>query len=274
MKKWRCTVCGYVHTGNEPPDKCPVCGADKTLFEEIEEKVEAVSETVEQNESSELSEKKEPDRTGVQAQEGKESASEVQTGETQTSEVQTGETQTSEVQTGETQTSKTQTNETQTGETSIDESSESKPARIYNMIVKQLLKHHAHPISVHFPNGVLPMSVIFIVLAVAFEMKEFEIVGFYSMIFVLIILPFVLFTGYLEWKNKYGGHLTKIFLTKIICAVIVTGTAICAVAWRFVDPKVMDIYSPDRWTYVLLCLTMLGAAVVAGMIGGKLVFKD
>jgi len=237
MKKWRCTVCGYVHTGNEPPETCPVCGADKSLFEEIEEKAEAVSETVGQNETSELSEKKEPDKAETQA------------GENLIADTPADETSTSEI-------------------------SESKPARIYNMLVRQLLKHHAHPISVHFPNGVLPMSVIFIILAVAFEMKDLEIVGFYTMIFVLITLPFVLFTGYLEWKNKYGGHLTKIFLTKIICALIVTGSAICAVAWRFVDPKVMDVYSPDRWTYVLLCLTMLGAAVVAGMIGGKLVFKD
>ena len=35
MKKWRCTICGYVHEGAEPPEKCPVCGADKSLFEEI-----------------------------------------------------------------------------------------------------------------------------------------------------------------------------------------------------------------------------------------------
>ncbi len=34
MKKWKCTVCGYIHEGEEPPEKCPVCGADKSKFEE------------------------------------------------------------------------------------------------------------------------------------------------------------------------------------------------------------------------------------------------
>ncbi|MBO5690846.1 MAG: rubrerythrin family protein [Spirochaetaceae bacterium] len=29
---WVCTVCGYVHTGSEPPDKCPKCGAPKEKF--------------------------------------------------------------------------------------------------------------------------------------------------------------------------------------------------------------------------------------------------
>ena len=30
---WRCTVCGYVHRGGEPPEACPVCGAPRELFE-------------------------------------------------------------------------------------------------------------------------------------------------------------------------------------------------------------------------------------------------
>lgn len=37
LKKWRCTVCGYIHTGDTPPDVCPVCGVDSTLFEEVKE---------------------------------------------------------------------------------------------------------------------------------------------------------------------------------------------------------------------------------------------
>ena len=32
MKKWKCTVCGYIHNGNEPPRVCPVCGADRSKF--------------------------------------------------------------------------------------------------------------------------------------------------------------------------------------------------------------------------------------------------
>lgn len=33
MKKWRCTVCGYIHTGDRPPRNCPVCGAPEEKFE-------------------------------------------------------------------------------------------------------------------------------------------------------------------------------------------------------------------------------------------------
>ena len=34
MKKWVCPVCGYVHEGNEPPEKCPQCGVAGSKFTE------------------------------------------------------------------------------------------------------------------------------------------------------------------------------------------------------------------------------------------------
>jgi len=30
--KWVCPLCGYVHTGEEPPEKCPLCGAPRDVF--------------------------------------------------------------------------------------------------------------------------------------------------------------------------------------------------------------------------------------------------
>ncbi len=36
MRFWRCTVCGYIHKGPEPPEKCPNCGAPKEKFVEVE----------------------------------------------------------------------------------------------------------------------------------------------------------------------------------------------------------------------------------------------
>jgi rubrerythrin len=34
MKKWICTICGYFHEGDTPPDACPQCGAPAEKFEE------------------------------------------------------------------------------------------------------------------------------------------------------------------------------------------------------------------------------------------------
>ena len=37
MKKFVCSVCGYVHEGNEAPEKCPLCGAPASKFTEVKE---------------------------------------------------------------------------------------------------------------------------------------------------------------------------------------------------------------------------------------------
>ena len=34
MKKWICTVCGYVWEGENPPEKCPQCGVPASKFTE------------------------------------------------------------------------------------------------------------------------------------------------------------------------------------------------------------------------------------------------
>jgi rubrerythrin len=46
MKKWVCPVCGYVHEGDNPPEKCPVCKVAGERFALQEEKKEYASEHV------------------------------------------------------------------------------------------------------------------------------------------------------------------------------------------------------------------------------------
>ena len=33
--KYVCTVCGYIHEGSEPPEKCPICAAPASKFNEM-----------------------------------------------------------------------------------------------------------------------------------------------------------------------------------------------------------------------------------------------
>ncbi|MBW2181682.1 MAG: rubredoxin [Deltaproteobacteria bacterium] len=209
MKKWQCTVCGYIHDGDEPPEECPVCGADRSKF------IEIVSE--------------EPVETEMDQPE------------------------------------------------SEDKKMDSKPEppifrpRL-NPIFDLMVKHHVHPISVHIPNGVLPASVVFIVLAALFNFCGLSQAAFYNLIFVVLTLPLVLFSGYIEWQKKYRGQLTRLFKTKIICAAVVSLTVVILVVWLFIDPQAAT--SSRNLLFLLINLIMLTAAGIAGFIGGKLVFKD
>jgi uncharacterized membrane protein len=137
-----------------------------------------------------------------------------------------------------------------------------------------MLKHHLHPVSVHIPNGVLPVSVIFIILAVFIESSALQTAALYNMVFVVLTIPFVLFSGYIEWRNRYEGALTHRFIAKIIAAGIVAITSVVAVVWWIMVPDVLQAASSARWVFIALIFIMLIAATIAGYIGGKLVFKD
>ncbi|MBW2247437.1 MAG: rubredoxin [Deltaproteobacteria bacterium] len=209
MRKWQCTVCGYIHEGDEPPEECPVCGADRSKFIEIvsEEPVE------------------------------------------------------------------TQTDQPESEDKNMDSKPESPIFRPkLNPIYDLMLKHHVHPISVHIPNGVLPASVIFIVLAALFNFSGLSQAAFYNLIFVVLTLPLVLFSGYIEWQKKYKGQLTRLFKTKILCAAVVSLTAVILMVWLFIDPQAST--SSSNLLFLLINFVMLAAAGIAGFIGGKFVFKN
>ncbi len=43
-KKWRCTVCGYIHEGEAPPAQCPLCAVGPELFEVVDDDDKSATE--------------------------------------------------------------------------------------------------------------------------------------------------------------------------------------------------------------------------------------
>lgn len=210
MRKWECTVCGYIHEGEEPPEECPVCLADKSMFVELVEETAGVEEA-----------------TPVEA----------------------------------------------AAVTTVSEPSTSQPqSRLYKFASEQILKHHLHPIMSHTPNGVLPMALIFLLIAALFGFSLFETAAFYSYLFVLLAMPLVLFTGYETWKKRYRGALTSVFKIKIGASVVAVLLLLLLTIWRAVDPDIATTPSTGRWVFLGLSLILVGAVGGAGHLGGKLVF--
>jgi len=221
MKKWRCTVCGYIHTGEEPPEKCPVCGADKSLFEEVVEEKPAADTAAAED-------------TATAAPGTPEDARQVDLGSPP----------------------------------------DARFGNIYHLLVGQMLKHHAHPISTHIPNGVLPISFLFIILALISESTVLGTAAFCNVIMVVLTIPFVIFSGYIEWQHRYKGAMTNPFKLKIICAIIVAAGTLLMAIWWITSPDVLSTASTGRKLFIFISLVTLGAAGLAGHIGGKLVFRD
>ena len=77
-----------------------------------------------------------------------------------------------------------------------------KPAPRGNALGRTLVKYHAHPMSVHIPNGVVPISVVFAFAAVLLNFAGLAEAAFYNNIVVVVSMPFVLYSGYLSWQIK------------------------------------------------------------------------
>jgi rubredoxin/uncharacterized membrane protein len=208
MKRWECTVCGYIHKGEEPPDECPVCLADKSMFVELPEEETPDNTTTEQTVESEQHPAVKP--TLLQ--------------------------------------------------------------KTYTFVSKQIIKHHLHPIMVHSPNGILPMALIFLLITVFVGWPLFEIAAFYSLVFVLISMPLVLFTGYEVWQKRYRGAMTSMFRIKISSSIVTVVLLLVLIIWRAIQPDIISTASTGRWIFLFLSFTLVGAVGVAGSIGGKLVF--
>jgi len=219
MKKWKCTVCGYVHTADEPPEKCPVCGADSSKFVLLDEMATSVaveSKTGPTNRDSAVG----PEGAGPNGHVG-------------------------------------------TG----------KPLNgLYQRLGPLLTRLHAHPVCVHLPNGVLPVGLAFLLVGALFNCTGLVQAGFYNLVVVLLAMPAVLFTGYNDWKQRYGGHLTPLFVTKIACGAVVGFGCLALVLWLIARPDLLVTASISRRVFAFFGLVTLAAAVIAGYCGGKLIF--
>ena len=203
-------VCGYIHSGDEPPEQCPVCKAPKSKFVEIDAQGTTIAPPTEKP--------------------------------LQQAQVE-----------------------------NIQPAGTSSPTS-RNIMADLVLRHHLHPILVHTPNGLIPVIVVFMLLHIILHIQGVEKAAFFNIVFVLLVMPAVMITGYMEWKNRYNKAKTVLFFTKIFCSLIVFVSVLILAGWRFINPEVVAEGSPTKWIYFSVCLIMLGAAGIAGHLGGKLVF--
>ncbi len=196
-------MCGYVHEGEEPPEKCPVCGAGPDKFFEVTAVVEGA------------------------AQDG----------------------------------------------IPDDDTVEERSTGFIAMLNDHMVKNHLHPISVHSPNGIVPIAVVFFIIAVVFKVSSLETAALFNMIAVFLSMPVVILSGYVTWQKKYQGVSTSVFKVKIVASVVAVTVLAVLIIWKLIQPDVLVVASSARWVFLMLSLLLLGAVGMAGHLGGQLVFS-
>lgn len=268
-KKWKCTVCGFIFTGLEPPEKCPVCGADKSMFVELVESSATVPPTV--IDSS---------KDGIKAD------ADTQWECTVCGYIHTGPEPPEKCPVCGADKSlfvklDAEKDANAAAADQVTAASREKPSpttahrflntQNYKEISRMLAKLHAHPISVHIPNGVLPLAVLFMGMALVFDCEDYRLVSFYNFVFIFLAMPVVLFTGYNDWQVRFGGNMTRVFSIKMTCGAIVTLLSLVVVIWQLFEPDILYTTTGTKTMFMLLHLLALAAGAVAGFYGGKLI---
>ena len=256
---WECGVCGYIHKEGEPPETCPVCEAPKSMFTKKEEK----------NEATAVSRRWRCAVCGYihTGNEPPESCPVCAAPRSQFVEI-------------DADGNKIEAATVATTPAVVVAAPTAKPSpapaagrkTMLERVTGLVLALHLHPITVHFPNGILPAVLVFLGISVYFGIAALETAAYYNLIFVLIMLPLVLATGFIEWRLRYRGAKTFVFITKIFCSLVVLAATNVLVFWRLIDPTVLAAGSPYRLVYLGVAAALLAAAGIAGHLGGKLVF--
>jgi uncharacterized membrane protein len=180
MKQWQCTVCGYIHEGPEPPEHCPVCGAERSKFVLL------------------AAAAPEPSRP-----------------------------------------------------------SQPQPA----------LRLHLHPILAHFPNGLMPIVWLFLLLSWWLGRSALDEAALWMVGIVTLVAPLSLATGIYDWQKRFGGEKAPIFTRKIALAIALLILGGLALFLRIAGGAGLQ-------SFYYLCLAgMLGCVTLLGYYGGKLAFS-
>ena len=214
MKVWQCSVCNYIHRGDTPPDKCPICGVGANKFREIDE-------------------------ASIPAKRPKR---------------------------------RKQTPQTKKASFAVQDKARTIEENNFEKVKSLMVKHHAHPVLVHTPNGLLPVAVILWLMAWIFDYQLLAKAAFINQIFVTVSIPLVIFTGMIEWQKKYNKAMTTLFKIKISAAILTSTACLVTTIWFFIDPGIL--LTSWAWGFMFINIIMLATAGIAGYIGGKLVFKD
>ena len=147
-----------------------------------------------------------------------------------------------------------------------------KPGRSKLMSTMTRAMGHPHPIAVHFSNGLIPVSVFFLLLFLVTRLQDAEIVAFYTLVTGTLGSGLAMLTGFYDWRKHYRSRWSKVFKRKLMAGIVAVVIGAAACAFRSLTPDLLDSITAASVIYVVVNFVVLGCVAYAGYLGGKLVF--
>ncbi|MBN2241699.1 MAG: hypothetical protein JW793_03335 [Acidobacteria bacterium] len=136
--------------------------------------------------------------------------------------------------------------------------------------VSLILRQHPHPITVHFPQALLSLAPLFLILFYFTGNGHFERTCYYLAITGLLTGVPALLTGFFHWNFKYAASRKGIYLFKMTVSLLLffyTAVVVSVHTARGILPV-----EPVDILMLVLYLLLIPLAVATGHTGGKIVF--
>jgi hypothetical protein len=92
------------------------------------------------------------------------------------------------------------------------------------------------------------------------------------MIFATLFTPISHYTGILEWKKKFRGVRTHIFLNKIRGGIILNVVGGLCTTWYWLCPEILNHIGVFNIVFIILNISIIPIVVYLGHLGGRLVY--
>lgn len=296
--KWICTVCKYVHEGDEPPDRCPVCNVPKEKFEPFKEDAPSASSTKETDDASPDKRTwlctvckyvhegnappdicpvcKKPWSAFIPHVEGPDGPKLPQATSSEALK----------------KPSKKKSDRWRcvicnyihdgpeppdvcpicgAGADSFVPELDS-PEHHHRGFAGLIEKLHLHPVAAHFPNGALPLAFLAWMVYLVRQDACLERASFYLMLVAVAAVPFTAISGWSDAKHRFGTTTTGVFPEKKLWSWLLTGLSVVLATWRITLGWNHVPQGAEMVIYTILLIAATGVAARLGMLGGKLVF--
>jgi len=129
-----------------------------------------------------------------------------------------------------------------------------------------------HAVSSHFVNGLVPVSVLFLLLTLITADPYFEHTVFHVLCVVSIAVPLSFLSGIRDWRIKFHGGRAPIFYRKIGLSILLALLCAVVISIRLAWPDPLAAGGGIAMLYGGCVFMTLPVVVLLGHFGGKLAY--
>jgi len=129
-----------------------------------------------------------------------------------------------------------------------------------------------HAVSSHFVNGLVPVSVLFMLLTLTTRNPYFEHTVIHLICVAAITIPFSFLSGIRDWRIKFHSGRAPIFYRKIGLSIVLALLCATVISIRLMCSNPLAAGGGIAWLYGGCILMTLPVVVLLGHFGGKLAY--